>query len=205
MKISKIEVQKNNKERVNIYLDGEFAFGLDMELVYRHSLSKNMELDKDFIDKVLLDDERAKAKDTAFRFLSYRIRAEKEVYDDLIKKGFSEEIALETLDYLREQKLVDDLEFAKIFMRDKINLNNYGPMRIKNDLYLKGIDSSIISEVLEEDESEFDRAMKAGEKKIYSYRNDQPKDQYRKLSGFLQRRGFSYSVVKDVVKELVKW
>ncbi len=205
MKITKIEAQKKNSERVNIYINEEFAFGLSLELVYTHSLKKGMEVDADFLNNVLLHEEQLKANNIALRFLGYRMRAEKEIKDRLYKENFDENIIENTIEYLRRNKLVDDFEFAKTFARDKMNLNNYGPQKIRFDLYQKGIDKQIIDEVLAEDNSEYKRCLEAAEKKIYSYRNDDNQSKYRKLSGFLARRGYSYPIIKDVLNELIKW
>ena len=143
MKITKIEQQKNNKERVNIYIDDKFAFGLMMEIKYKYDLQENMEIDEEYIQKVLREEELSKAKDQALKFLTYRQRSEKEIIDKLKKKGFEESIIDDTLNYLKKYKLVDDMEFAKAFMKDKINLNKFGPIRIKHELYKKGIDNNI--------------------------------------------------------------
>lgn len=204
MKITKIEAQKKNDERVNIYIDEEFAFGLSLELVYSHSLKKGMEVDPDFLNDVVLAEEQIRANNVALRFLGYRQRAEKEIRDRLYKDDFDEDIIENTLDYLRRNQLLNDLEFAKSFMKDKINLSNHGPQKIRYELYQKGIDKEIIDQVLEMDDSEYDRCLEAAEKKVTSYRKDDYQARYRKLSGFLQRRGFSFSVIKDVLNEVLK-
>jgi regulatory protein len=204
MKITKIESQKN-QDRVNIYIDGEFAFGLMAEIQYKYDLSKGMEINKEYIDKVLLEEEQAKANDQALRFLTYRQRSKKEIIDKLKKNGFSENIIENTLLYLKEYNLINDLEFAESFAKDKINLNGFGPKRIKYDLYKKGISNDIIQKVLEEDkDDEYSRALELGKKKLTSYKNDDKNAKYRKLGGFLQRKGYSYECVSKVLRELVK-
>ncbi|NMB07033.1 MAG: recombination regulator RecX [Tissierellia bacterium] len=204
MKITKIESQKNNN-RVNIYIDGEFAFGLMAEIQYKYNLFEGMEIDTEYIEQVLLEEEQAKAKDQALRFLSYRQRSEKEIIDKLKKKGFSENTIENTLIYLKKYNLINDLEFAKSFANDKINLNGFGPKRIKYELYKKGISHEIIQKVLEEDkDNEYERALELGKKKINSYKNDDKYAKYRKLGGFLQRKGYSYECTSKVLKELVK-
>lgn len=204
MKITKIEQQKNNKERINIYINDEFAFGLMMEIKYKYDLKEGMELDEDYIQKVLKEEELSKAKDQALKFLTYRQRSKKEIINKLKSKGYEEDIIENTLSYLEEYGLVNDVEFAKAFMRDKINLNKFGPTRIKYELYKKGIDDSIIEEVLEEDDEEYTRALVLAKKKLPSYKKDDKKAIYRKLGGFLQRKGYSYDCINRVLKELVK-
>ncbi len=204
MKITKIEQQKNNKERVNIYIDDKFAFGLMIEIKYKYDLQENMEINEEYIQKVLREEELSKAKDQALKFLTYRQRSEKEIIDKLKKKGFEESIIDNTLNYLKKYKLVDDMEFAKAFMKDKINLNKFGPIRIKHELYKKGIDNNIIEKILEEDDDEYNRALNLAKKKLPSYKNDDKNAIYRKLGGFLQRKGYSYDCIFKVLKELVQ-
>lgn len=203
MIITKIESQKN-KERVNIYLDGEFAFGLLKEIQYKYKLSEDMEIDKEYIEKVLMEEEQAKANDCALRFLNYRQRSKKEIQDKLTKEGFDNEFIKNTIIYLKDHELIDDLEFARSFARDKINLNKHGPQKIKYELYRKGISDEIIDEVLDEDDTEYTRALELAKKKLPSYKNDDKNAKYRKLGGFLQRRGYSSGCVYKVLKELVK-
>ena len=203
MIITKIEPQRN-EERVNIYLDGEFAFGLMKEIQYKHDLSEDMNIDKEYIEKVLMEEEQTKANNYALKFLGYRQRSEKEIIDKIKKKGFEDEFIENTLVYLKSHDLIDDMEFAQSFMKDKINLNKYGPQKIKYELYRKGISQEIIEKVLDKDEDEYNRALELAKKKLPSYKNDDRNAVYRKLGGFLQRRGYSYGCVSKILKELVK-
>jgi len=203
VKITKIEGQKNI-ERVNIYIDREFAFGLTKEIQLKYGLYEGMEIDKRFIEEVLLEEEKLKAKNKALKFLSYRQRSEKEVVDKLKKEGFSQEIIDKTVEFLKGYNLIDDLNFAKNFVMDKSNINKYGPERIKYELYMKGIPESIINKVLKDYDDEYSVALELARKKINSYKNDNKSAIYRKLGGFLQRRGFSYECILKVLRELVK-
>ena len=100
MIITKIESQRN-EERVNIYLDGEFAFGLIKEIQYKYDLSEGMNIDKEYIDKVLMEEEQSRANNCALRFLEYRQRSEKEIIDKLKEKGFEDKLIENTIIYLK--------------------------------------------------------------------------------------------------------
>lgn len=202
MIITKIQPQKNDK-RVNIYIDGEFAFGLMLETQYKYNLKEGMDIDIDFIETVLLEEEQLKAKNIALNFLTHRKRTAKEITDKLKEKGFEESIVEKTLDYLINYGLVDDKDYANSFVKDKVKLNKHGPQRIKYDLYRKGISQEIIEEVLMKDD-EYPRALELAKKKMSSYKNDDRDKIYRKLGGFLQRRGYSYDCISKVLKELIK-
>lgn len=204
MKITKIEAQRN-PSRVNIYIDGEFAFGLDKELVFKHSLKKNQTLEESFIKNILIEDEKRKVIDSALNYLSYRSRSEKELREKLEQKDFNPDHIDEALNYCIDKGYINDREFARSFIKDKININKHGSYRIKYELYQKGISDSIINELIEDsNDNEYERALKLAEKKVYSYRKDDYQKKYRKLGGFLQRRGYPFDVVSRVLREVLK-
>jgi len=204
MKITKIKSQIN-KDRVNIYLDGEFAFGLSLEIAYKYNLKENMEIDESYIENVLKSEEQNRANDYALKFLSNRWRTEKEIVDKMIKKGFDEEVINETLAYLKKYNFIDDRRFAEIYTEEKVRLKKLGSYRIKHELQNKGVDESIASEIVEKySDNEYERAMELATKKIKSYKNDDKNAIYRKLGGYLQRRGYSFECVSKVLRELVK-
>ena len=202
MKITNIESQKN-KDRVNIYIDGSFAFGLSEELRYKYGLSIDMDVDTNFIENILKLEEKHKAISYALSFLSYRQRSEKELYLKLRKKGFEDIYREESIKYCRENNYIDDRVFAESFIKDKTNLNKYGPKRIEYELISKGVSKDIIHEILDIDKDyEYEVAMDLALKKYSSYKKDDKNSIYRKLSGFLQRKGYSYDVVSKVLKDI---
>lgn len=203
MKITKIERQRR-KNRVNIYVDDDFALGIDEEVMIKYNLKVGMEVDNSFIEDILLAEEENNALNDALNFLSYRQRSEKEVYDSLKRKGYAEENIERVILSCKDKNYINDKNFAEAFMRDKVNLNKFGPERIKHELRLKGVSRNIINEVIDFDRSDqYELAKEIADKKIYSYRNDDKKAIYRKMSGFLQRRGFSYDIISKVVKEIL--
>lgn len=204
MKITKIKSQKN-KDRVNIYLDDEFAFGLSLEIAYKYSLKKDMIIDNEFIEDVLKSEEQNKANNYATKYLSLKWRTEKEIRDKMIKKGFDEKVINETIVYLKKYDFIDDERFAETYAEEKVRLKKLGGYRIKRELLNKGVDETIADEVIEKySDDEYERALELGNKKIKSYKNDDRNAKYRKLGGYLQRRGYSYACVSKVLKELVK-
>lgn len=201
--ITKIEPQQNF-ERVNIYLDGKFAFSLMKEIQYKYGLEENMDIDNNFIDEVLIEEEKLRAKNIALKYLGYRQRSNKEIVDKLKEKGFDDSIINYTLNFLKEYNLIDDLEFAKSFVKDKSILNKYGPEKIRYELYNKGIPKDIIDRALDEYTDEYTIAYELAKKKLKSYKNEDRNATYRKLGGFLSRRGFSYECISKILSELLK-
>ncbi|WP_353096464.1 RecX family transcriptional regulator [Tissierella praeacuta] len=204
MKITSIEPQRN-KNRVNIYVDNVFSIGIEQELRYKYKLEVDMEVSDEFIKDILKAEEQNKVTNHALNLLSYRQRSEKEIYNALKRKGFEDSYIEYAMNYCRKNKYLDDKLFAQSFIKDKMNLNKLGPERIKYELMLKGISKDIIDEFLIVDSDEqYETAMKIALKKLNSYKNDDRNSIYRKLSGFLQRKGYSYDIISKVVKDILK-
>ena len=204
MNISKIEAQKNNKDRLNIYLDDVFAFGLSMDVFIKYNLKKGQELDNSFVEEILLEEENNKAITSALKYLSYRQRSIKEARDHLKRKGYEETIIEKTLDYLLEKNYLNDYEFANSFIRDKSYLNKYGIKKIRYELINKGVSKEIIEKTLKFDkDEEYSNALTLANKKMRSYKNLDNSSIYRKLAGFLQRKGYRFDTVSKVLKEVL--
>lgn len=204
MRITKIERQRRRKDRVNIYIDNQFAFGLTDSLVYKYNLSPGKEVTEDFIDNVLNSEEENKVINHALKFLSYRERSEKEVYDRLKMRGYDEEKIQNAINYCLDKDYINDERFAELFIRDKTNLKKLGSRRIKQELMIKGISREIIDRVLIPDyEEELNMALEVAKKKFPSYKNDNPEAQYRKLGSYLQRRGYDFDIVRQVLDKVL--
>jgi len=205
-KITKIEYQKNNKDRVNIYLDDKFEFGIDLNIMIKYSLSKNMELDDEFITKILIEEDKIKAYNYAVTILSRSAKSEKELRRKMFEKGYEPEFIDITIDKLKINKYIDDDDYSDRFIHDKINFSKYGKRKIKEALNNKGIDRQTIEEKLSliSADDEISRALTLGEKKLNSLTKEDKLKKYMKLSNFLIGKGFEYETVKKVVSKLLK-
>jgi regulatory protein len=195
-KITAIKRQKNNSQRVNIYLDGEYAFALyatkAVHLCIGQCLSEH--------DIRALEDEDAKQKaySSAVQLISRRPRSVKEVRDSLIKKNYSEGVIESTLNRLAKAGLLDDREFAKYWIDQRITFKPRGAALLRRELLLKGVETDVIAaelDAIDEDELAIQAARKWAERPS----NLAKEDYQRKLSAFLARRGFRYSVVRSIV------
>lgn len=203
MKITGIEPQKR-QNRVNIYVDNLFSIGIEEELRFRYKLEVGMEVDDAFIKDVLMAEEQMKVRNHALNLLSYRQRSEKEIFTSLKRKGFAEEHIDQAIEYCKSNNYINDEEFAIAFINDKINLNKLGSYRIRQELLNKGVSSDIINKVIILKPGEqYEMALEIGKKRLNSYKNDDKNSVYRKLSGYLQRKGYSYDIISKVMSELL--
>ena len=182
-----------------------FSIGIAEELRFKHKLEVGMEVDDDFIKDVLQSEEQNKVLNYALNLLSYRQRSEKEMYNALKRKNFEDSYIKNAMNYCRENRYLDDKTFTESFIRDKINLSKFGPERIRYELILKGIPKNIIDDLLILDyDEQYESAMNLALKKLSSYKKEDRNSIYRKLSGFLQRKGYSYDIISKVMKEILK-
>jgi regulatory protein len=203
--ITKIETQEKNPKRKSIYLDEQFAFGLDQETVYRYELREGDRLAQKKIDEILKSEERRRAKEKALNYLSYRARSEKEIKDKLKKKEFPGTIIDEVISDLKRLNLVDDFEFASLWIKDRLEHKPKGERVLKLELLKKGIKKEIIQKALEEfypsKTEEMEIALELVKKRERRYKDLDKMVAKRRLFNFLLRRGFSYEVVREALDE----
>ena len=116
MKITDISLQSNNKNRCNLLVDGKFFCGLSLETVMKYRLKVGLDVDKKFLDGVVLESEKSDALSKAIAYLSKRLKTKREVKDYLLKKGYTEEIVWFCIDKLKDYKYVDDEFYSKQYI-----------------------------------------------------------------------------------------
>jgi regulatory protein len=197
--ITAIEVQKRNPRRANVFIDGEFAFGLAMIQAAR--LSRGQYLDEDDIKALLELDEQERAYENALNFLSYRPRSQTEVARHLQKKEFSEETTAAVTARLCQAQLLDDKAFAQYWISNREQFKPRGQHALRHELRQKGIQSSIIDALLE-DLDETESAYRAATARLARWKRLDPGVCRRKLTDYLRRRGFSYETARQVWERL---
>ncbi len=198
-KITALKVQKRNPQRVNVYLDGEFAFGLSRITAALLEIGKI--LDEEKIRELQHADEDEVAYQIALNFLSYRPRSEDEVVNNLKKHGFSEEVVSKVIDRLDRLGLVDDRAFAKTWVENRSEFRPRGRRALRTELRQKGIADELIDLVLEPVD-EVALAYRAAIKQSRKYRRLDWDNYRQKMIAFLARRGFNYGTAAEVVEEV---
>ncbi|MBQ5695292.1 MAG: recombination regulator RecX [Clostridium sp.] len=204
--ITKIEVGKRNKERVNIYIDNEYAFSISAELVYKENIKVKDEINVERLKKLADEDNYIKCKNSALKIIERTYKSEKELRDKLVLKGYDDHIIKRTINFLREYNLLNDTNYAKMYVKDRSR--NQGKNKIKYKLIQKGIDENIIEEELNKiDKDEIKEVAYEMALKKYRVLSKRENDNYKltqKLYRFLMGKGYDYDLIKDVVKSIVK-
>ena len=197
--ITNITAQKRKKDRVNLFLDGEYAFSLS--LFNAAWLKIGQELTAEKIEALKLEDEYERGKEIAMRLLTNRPRSKKEVRDRMREKEIKEAVRERVVDRFEELDLLDDEAFARYWIDQRARFKPRGAPLLRQELRQKGVDQQIINDLLE-DTDDSAAVRQAAEKKARTLMR-YPEDQFKKkLIGFLQRRGFSYHDSREVVDEL---
>lgn len=202
--ITKIEAQKKKENRVNIFINGEFAFGCSSELVYYHNLSKGKEVDIEELKKVITEDNYLTAKSKALKYIERALKSEFQVREFLQKKEYEDNVIDRVIGFLKEYKFIDDEYYSKAFVTQNIRIEGKGNIRYK--LAKKGISEDRINNILNEFSSldEEAVALKLAEKKLnIIYKSEKNTNKVKsKLNTFLISKGYSFDIIKSVVNKL---
>jgi len=195
-RITALEPQKHSSERVNVYLDGEFAFGLALSAAV--SLHLGETLTDPEIAALKATDEVERAREKALNYLSYRPRSEAEVRRYLEEREFSPQTVDEVIERLCQVGLIDDDAFARFWVEDRSRFRPRGERALAQELRQHGIAPAVITKAL----GDYD-AVAAAE----TYAREQarrlaglPPEQFRRrLAERLARRGFAYDLIEDLL------
>jgi len=198
-RITSLVAQKGNARRVSVYLDGEYAFGLSAMLLA--DLSVGQMLATEEIEALKERDLVERAYRRATRFLSYRPRSEQEVVRYLERKDIEEHVREQVLARLRNAHLVDDREFARLWVENRETFRPRGRRALRSELWQKGVAREIVERAVSEVDEE-QGAMRVARKALSHYVGLEKKTFYRRLLGYLQRRGFGYGVSYRIVDAL---
>ena len=148
MEITKIEIQKSNDERANLYLDEKFFSGISLELVVKEHLKVGMEIDENKLSELILEDEKGKALAKSVKYIGSNLKTEKQLRDYLKKKEYNPTTIDYVIDKLKEYNYLNDENFAKAYILTYSK--KYGKLKLKSQLKMKGIKDSIIDSLLED-------------------------------------------------------
>ena len=199
--ITALKVQTRNPNRVNVYLDGDFAFGL--ERITAAWLRIGQVLSDEKIAELRDHDEQEVVYQKALRLLEHRPRAEEEIRRKLKGKGIPEEMIGTILERLRQNNLVNDDQFAQAWVENRSAFRPRSRRALQFEMRQKGVSQPAIEQALANLQiDEQDLAYQAALKQSRKLSHLEKLDFRRKLSGFLARRGFGYETIAPVVEKI---
>ncbi|SEF60357.1 RecX family transcriptional regulator [Paenibacillus sp. UNC499MF] len=201
--ITGIERQKRNKKRYNVYVDEEYTCSVHEDILIKNRLLKGEQIDAQRLKQALEEDERHEAYLKAIRFVAVRPRSVQEVKMKLKDLGYEADLIDWTVGRLLEQKYLDDADFAKLWTEQRIQYQRKGRNAVRYELAQKGLSRDEISNALSavDTEEEMEGALIVGRKKWKTVSGERM-DRKRKTMAFLLRRGYTSSLVNDVMRRL---
>lgn len=184
------------KDRVNVYLDGEFAFGL--ALIHALWLRIGQKLSDEDIAQLKAADTLEKAQQRAVNFIAYRPRTEREVRQRLKKAGADDETAASVVMRLKNAGLLDDEAFGKAWVESRVRSNPRSRRMLAWELRQKGVGDEEVQAALEGVDDE-EAALQAARKRWPKVKSLEPRERRRKLSEFLARNGFDFQTIESVI------
>jgi regulatory protein len=206
MKITKI-AKKDASNVVVEFENGDPLF-LSVEVFMKSGLRKNDEISEDRFLLLVRENRIFYIKQRAFRYLGRRLHSRSELRTKLMQKGYEAVLINVVLDELEQKKYLNDAEFARIFTEEKIESKQWGKTKLKAELIKRGINSDVLSSVLNEvisDEDNYRNALSVAVKK-HNALMDRGLDNEtikNKLITFLNSRGFDYDMIKQVCDKLI--
>jgi regulatory protein len=208
MTITKIERQKKNTQRVNIFLDGEFAFGIHRAVLLRWGIRSGDTLTDNQKFRLMSEEEGHRARLDALRLLRSRLRTEHEIREKLREREYGTPVIDTVITSLQESGMLNDTRFAEAFVHDMQLRNNAGPRLLRQKLNQRGVPPPVIEQFLGRISGEEQLACALHTARRYLRKTprirsgDIPIKQQQAVSRHLFRRGFDWTTIGLVLKKL---
>lgn len=205
--VSKIEVQKQDPTRVSIFCNDTFFVGLPIYVAENIGLKKGLVIDRSKLSEIESTVIRDGIRSWILRLLGSRTYSRKQLQTKCKQVSYNEDVVSSILDELSEKGWLDDSMYARAFARDKMNFQRWGPAKIRQQLSLNGVSSSVIQEVLNEEVSDVTQieAMFSLVKKrtVHFLRESDTLKRKKKVIDFLLRKGYNHGIVFSNIDKLL--
>ncbi len=196
MKITRIELQKNDNTRFSLFSDDEYIMSVSAENLAPYGYGE-FEISEEELEELKAKEEEGLAYKQALQYASRALKTSKEVRDYLYRKKIDPSIQDEIIDKLEDLKLIDDQRYLEIYLEEKFNYSTDGSMKIKHKLYQKGFDSKDVDILLPKYR---DLEKSNLEKLVESRQRSRKNEDRQKLIRYLMNKGYEYSLISEVVK-----
>lgn len=199
-KITALKVQKKNPNRINVYLDGVFAFGLSR--IVGAWLQSGQELSAEKIAELQHQDTYEVAYQKAVNFISYRSRTNQEVQRKLKDLDYSDEVIEAALERLQNNHFLGDSGYAQRWVENRVDLKPRSHRLMAMELRQKGVADEDVARALEDAPQDEELAYEALKRRIHRYVRMDFQTYKQKASAYLGRKGFSYSIISPLLQQV---
>ncbi len=203
MTITDIKEQVTDKNRLSVYIDGKFAFGISKTDALFYRLKIDDVLSEEKYNKIISENIFSKARDKALKLLGLRARSQKEI-EDKLKADYSPQVIERVIELLKKYDYINDEKFARQYANDKFKIKGWSNKKIAFELMRKGISSEIINRVIEEADfdasSVIDRLL---EKRLKGNRDIDYKEKQKQFN-YLLSKGYEFEQVREAIEQYLK-
>jgi len=210
--ITKLKVQKKNPSRFNLFTNGEFVAGISSTTLAKFALYEGKNISEKELEEILYQELKQRFLE---RLVAYVVRSPRSIYQANLyltkvqykKKDiwYNSEISIdfenmfeEIISKLVEQKLLDDLDFARLFVESRLRTRPRGKSVLISELISKGVNTDIAREICEElVEDEYALLERVFRK---HFKNERIELSNRRHISYLSRKGFSYDLIKTFIQ-----
>lgn len=206
MKITDYKIQKNNEEKMNVYVDGEYKFSMSVDSFLSEGLYKGLEITEKQIEEIKVRDGSKLAYIQIVSTLNYGMKTEKEMIDKLKEKGYEEDAIRKAIMKAKDYNLINDDYYIELYIKTKAIPAKWGEQKIISNLYKKGININDIKLKIAEmydEENKYDNAYSLAIKKLKTIKESDVNKKKQKLNQFLLGKGYSYEIVSKVIKNIL--
>jgi regulatory protein len=204
--ITRISEQQRRPNRRNVYLDGAFAFGCNLNVVAKFRLREGLMLSPAQLEQIQLGEVKQECFDKAMAYIGSRMHSRAELAKKLARREYGQSVIDAVMEDVVRLGYVNDEAFALSKVRSIATHKHHGKRRAAMELSKAGVKGEAARKALAEVYDAQDSvavARQLAEKKAPSLRKLEPMVARRRLVGMLQRRGFDYESIKPVVEEVL--
>jgi regulatory protein len=204
--ITKISEQKRRPSRRNIHLDGRLAFACNLSVVAKFKLREGMKLSEQQVHDIQQGEVKQDAMDHALKLLERRLHSARELKRKLTTREYGLSIVEEVIVDLTRLGYIDDERFAKTKALSAAEHKQHGKRRALVELIKSGVKGEVARRALDDVYDSRDTlalARKLAEKQAPRLKHLNPQAARRRLVGMLQRRGFDYDDIQDIIESVL--
>ncbi len=204
--VTRVAQQQRDAERVSVFVNDRFAFGLALDLAVAAGLRKGLALSADEQRALVARERTHRVRGAALDYLSYQARTTAEVRRKLREKGFDAAAVEDALAYVARHGYLDDEAYARAYVRGRFAGRGLGPERLRQELLRRGVDRETVEGALGdlvEAEDLLEAALRQGRPRWRALAHEpDARKRRQKTLAFLVRRGFAFDLARDAVERL---
>lgn len=202
--VTALKGQVRDPERVSVFIDEHFAFGIAAATAVAEGLRIGDTLNEARVAALVALDEAGRATGAAMNLLARRPRSTREIRDRLNQKGFAPPAVDAAITKLEGWNYLDDAEFARYWVENRESNRPRGRRLLEQELRHKGVDRDLARDAVDAAApDEQSAALALARTKVRSYAALDPAVARRRLAGFLGRRGYGFDVIQPVLDRLL--